>query len=99
MQTFFEIMFMSVMAIGILSNLFVLAKISFLLSRCDYFERELSYHSEISKENLKISRENDRSLQTLKEAAVKPPIKPNNWDAINKAFTRPSARIEVNERD
>jgi hypothetical protein len=98
MQTFFEIMFMSVIAIGIMSNLFVLAKISFLISRSDYFERELSYHHEISKEVLRLLRENDRSLQTLKEAAVKP-IKPNNWDAINKAFTRPSARIEVNERD
>lgn len=96
MQTFFEIMFMGCFAIAIFSNLFILAKISFVHARCEIFQRQLIEQDEVLLELLKMCRANDRSLQNLTELSAKP-IKPNNWDSIEKAFKRPAARIQTNE--
>lgn len=89
METFLNILLLSMLSLSISVNIAVLKKITKL---------EQS-HETIRAENLSVNDETRRSLLALRDIleATKP-MKSNNWDSIREAFKGPT-RIEVNERN
>jgi len=89
METFLNILFLTLLPVSIFVNIAVFKKLTQL---------EQS-HETIRAENLSVNDETRRSLLALRDIleATKP-MKSNNWDSIREAFKGPT-RIEVNERN
>ena len=89
METFLNILFLTLLPVSIFVNIAVFKKLTQL---------EQS-HETIRAENLSVNDETRRSLLALRDIleATKP-MKSNNWDCIREAFKGPT-RIEVNERN
>ena len=105
METFLTTTVILLLSTCVLYNFYYLQKMIEKIESLEEFQRKIAvtlienthYYEIASKKIDGITYEIERQVSALKEQIESTkPIKSNNWDRINQAFTRPT-RVDLNE--